>query len=298
MNGEWVKIVDLVLDGERFKDHSVTLNALEELIEYQNLITQTAIELFKRQNPNYKRLPDNFKEKTILRFSKINPGSASFPLEAYFENGEQHELFKDNPITEAVSLTAKTIESLSNGKSLPETLPKNVIPIFSRLGQTLREGEKIKIKPSNTEKIFDFTPEVRSQLISFSEKSYVDKIDLVGNVGAADVIHQTFQLYINEKKNYTIEFSSELEETITTALKEHRYKKLHVVGMGEYYPDGTLKKILSLDRLQELNNIYESKNSFAIIDKILKIMETVPETELNVLPKDFSSNHDFYLTQR
>ena len=141
MPGKWKEIVELKLEGQRFEGHALTLDVLSELIEYQNLVTKTAVELYKRKHPERKYLPHHFEQQTILRFTHIGDGSATLPLEAYFEDGVQMNAFETGPVVEAVELTGKTIECLQQDSPLPENLPKNIIPLFGKLGATLKENE-------------------------------------------------------------------------------------------------------------------------------------------------------------
>ncbi|MFH0988676.1 MAG: hypothetical protein V1799_01530 [bacterium] len=298
MAGKWIEIVELRLEGQRFEGHALTLDVLSELIEYQSLVTKTAVELYKRKHPERERIPRNFEQRTILRFTHIGDGSAVLPLEAYFEDGVQLEVFEEEPVVEAVELTGRTIECLQQDSPLPENLPKNIIPLFGKLGSTLRENEKLHIHPSKS-KAVEYTPEVRARILKFAEKSFEDIVDIVGMVGAADVVHNSFQLYKGEGINFPVAFPVEAEETVTTALKEHRSKKLRVRGWGEFNPDGTLKKIVRVDSLEETSDENQlSIEAPSIVDELLSLVADIPEEEIKKLPKDFSSSHDKYLYNR
>ncbi|MEW5798976.1 MAG: hypothetical protein AB1728_08195 [Bacteroidota bacterium] len=296
MTGKWIEIVSLKLTGDRFNDHSVTLDSLSTLIEYQTLVSETAKSLYKKKFPNRERLPKNFEEKTILRFNRIEDGSASVPLEAYFEESEQDDFFIEKPIIEAVDITKKAIAGIKSDKPFPEDLPKNIIPFIAKLGSSLKENESIKIQVKNQPEV-NYTSEERDKIIKFIDRGYEDAVEISGKVGEVNVVKQSFQLYVNEKENYTIAYSSELEDLITSALKEHRSKKVKIKGRGEYNIQGVLKKILQLDDVIEVKK-EDTENQIlypSIVDELLSIIKDAPPEEIEKLPSDFASNHDRYL---
>jgi hypothetical protein len=298
MSGKWIEIVELRFDGERFSGHALPLDALNELIEYQGIITKTAIELFKKKHPERERISRNFEQSTVLRFTHIGEGSAAIPLEAYFEDDVQLNAFEKEPIVEAVELTGKTVASIQNNKALPDDLPRNVIPLFGRFGSTLKDNERIHIHPRHA-KAVEYNSAVRACILEYAEKGYEDTVDVIGMVGAADVVNRTFHLYQAENIKFPVVFPPEAEEVVTTALKEHRFKKLAIKGWGEYAADGTLKKIVRLDELEEVGQeLIVQDNAGSIVDELLSLVADVPDEELRKLPKDFSSNHDKYLYNR
>jgi len=305
MARQWKEVVRLTLEGPRFADHAIHLPALQELLHYQKIITETAVGLWWAKNQDAGQLPDNFKEKTILRLKEIGEGSASVLMEAQLEEPESGELPLGvarslDPVEEAIEVVTVTIDRVRNDQALPEELPKNVIPLLAYWGRSLAEDELIGIQNPRHPKV-TFTSRERARVINFVEKKYEDTIDIIGTVLAADVKKNRFVIYLNPKDHDGIQvgkFAPEQEAVITEALKEHQTRRLRVKGKGEYaLPEGKLRAITHIDELilPPIGETPFDPTARPIWEEIIEIAERIPEEELDKLPRDLSANLDHYL---
>ena len=131
------KLVTHTFRGDRFDDHGLDVDVLPELIAYKTILVETAKELWRRNHPDRQRLPKNFEDSLSLKFYEIIPGSAAVPLMREIELQEGLLPFEPLPdeLDEAVVLVSDSIESVSKDKPLPQTFPKNIIPLFSEYGK-------------------------------------------------------------------------------------------------------------------------------------------------------------------
>ena len=136
--------------GGRFDDHGLDVDVLPELIAYKTILVETAKELWRRKHTDRQRLPKNFEDSLSLKFYEIVPGSAAVPLMREIEIQDGLLPFEPPPdeLDEAVELVADSVELVSKDKPFPHDFPKNVIPLFSEYGRTLRADEIIELKPA------------------------------------------------------------------------------------------------------------------------------------------------------
>src|SRR2546425_11712784 len=94
MPERWKEVVRLAFKGQRFKDHALDLSALDELVQFQKIVTETAKALWLAANPDRERLPKHFEERIRLCLRKIEEGSAVAPLEVYVGEIKQEDLYE------------------------------------------------------------------------------------------------------------------------------------------------------------------------------------------------------------
>jgi hypothetical protein len=174
--------------GKRFEDHGLDLDVLPDLYAYKELLVATAKELWKRHHPDRQRLPKNFEDSLSLKFSQIQPGSAAVPIYREIETDGQGELWRANEpdeLDQAVELVARAVLAADADQTLPDELPKNVIPLFQGYGSTLREDESFEQQPAKSSTKASYTRESRERLLQFCAPGYTDRVDFVGEVRPA-----------------------------------------------------------------------------------------------------------------
>lgn len=237
--------------GGRFDDHGVDLDVLPDLLAYKTLLVETAKELWRRKNPERERLPKNFEDSLSLKFYEVRAGSAAIPLIREIETENQLFLLDSTPdeLDEAVELIAETVDAAAQDKKLPESLPKNVIPLFESYGKTLREDEWIEQLSAKRSSSARYTFVVRERLGRWFHSVYEDSVDIVGTVTMARVNRPRMAITLDDGREVEAAFRSEDEGVITTALKEHATAKVRVEGRAQFLSGGQIQRIIQVDRV-------------------------------------------------
>jgi hypothetical protein len=285
--------------GKRFEDHSLDLDVLPDLHAYKELLVATAKELWKRHHPDRQRLPKNFEDSLSLKFSQIQPGSAAVPIFREIETDGQGELWSANEpdeLDEAVELVARTVLAADAEETLPDDLPKNVIPLFQTYGSTLREDESFEQRPANSSTKANYTRKSRERVLQFCAPGYTDRVDFVGEVRAVDLAGR-LELWLDDGTKLPAKFATEQEGLVTEALREHSSRRLRVQGTAEYHADGRIKSIATI-RCLEVRPAGETpydETARPIWQVIEEIGATVPPEEWEKVPVDGARNLDHYL---
>jgi hypothetical protein len=296
MKGRWIEIVKLTFKGKRFEDHALDVNALSEIIRFKKIIAETAKVLWREANRK-ERLPKHFEDRTKLFLRRIDQGSAVVPLETFYE--EEEQLFEQEPVElkEAVKLAHKTILAVEQDKPLPDNFPKSLLPDFERWGEDLAEDETIEIIPPGKEAA-RLTPKAHLRLVTFAEMPYEAEAEIEGEVLAADIRLGRCQLWLDEKTGVAVNFIPELEDSITSALKDHHTCHLYIKGRGEYSPQGKLQRITEITEclIKPVSEPTLLNLMAPPIEEILSdLANEIPEEEWDKLPSDLTDNLDHYL---
>lgn len=297
MAGKWKEVVRLTFKGERFRDHAFDLRALSELSQFQKMVAETAKTLWRAANPDRERLPSHFEERVRLCLRRIEDGSATAPLEVFIEEQDQQTFWEPEPVelNDAVNLAREVIEALESDSPLPERFPRTLLPEYAKWGQSLGGDEAVEMQVSEKKPVY-VTVAHRQKLEKLVETPHEDRIDIMGEVFAADVKKGRFQLWIGEDTAVTAVFTPEQEDQVTTALKEHKTARMLVKGSGEYSPQGKLLRIFQLDelRLTALEKHYD-QSARPIEDLLEELARDIPQEEWDKLPSDLNENLDYYL---
>ncbi len=297
MAGQWKKVARLHFKGKRFRDHALDLSALNELRQFQKMVAETAKALWRKSNPG-KNLPRHFEDRTRLCLREIEPGSAVAPLEVYIEEPEQGELWKREPVevNEAIDLAYRVFGAVHEDTSLPEEFPKDLLPEYTGWGQGLSDDEVLEFAPPG-KPAARVTAKVRERLAALAEPPYEDAVDVSGQVLEADVRQKRFQLWLDDTTNVRVSFTDEQETQVTTALKDHEAVRLRVTGRGEFSPQGTLKRVTTVDSLVLVRGEEPEfdEQAPAIEDVLSDLAKDVPDEEWERLPPDLTDRLDDYL---
>ena len=297
MAGKWKEVVRLTFKGERFRDHALDLQALNELSQFQKIVGETAKTLWRLANPGRERLPSHFEQRVRLCLRRIEDGSAAAPLEVFIEEKEQTTFWEPEPveINEAVELTHEVFEALGSDAPLPERFPRALLPEYARWGQSLVDDEAVEMQVSEKKPAY-LTPANRQKLEKLVETPHEDRVEISGEVFEADVKKGRFQLWSGEDTAVTIAFTPEQEDQVTTALKEHKTARMFVKGSGEFSPQGKLIRVLQVDELRLTTSEEQyDKSARPIEDLLNELAKEVPQEEWDRLPSDLNDNLDHYL---
>ena len=285
--------------GKRFEDHGLDLDVLPDLFAYKELLVATAKELWKRHHPDRHRLPKNFEDSLCLKFNQIQAGSTALPIYRELETDGQGQFWRpDAPdeLDEAVQLVAQAVLAANADQTLPDQLPKSVIPLFESYGCTLREDESFEQQPAQGQTKANYTRKSRERLLQFCAASYTDRVDFVGEVRAVDLAGK-FELRLDDGTKLPAKFSPEQEGLVTEALREHASRRLRVKGTAEYHPDARIKGVTKVSQLtiQAVGDVPYDASARPIWEVIAEIGASVPEEEWAKVPADLASNLDHYL---
>ena len=298
MSGQWKEVVRLAFKGKRFHDHALDLSALTELSHFQKMVAETAKTLWRARHPDRERLPKRFEDRTRLCLRRIEEGSAVAPLEVYIEEPEQPELFEREPIeiNQAIDLAHRTFLAAERDEPLPEYVPKDLLREYAGWGRQLAEDEAIEVTPVGKEPA-RFTLASRSRLAAFVEAPHESQVDQIGEVLKADIRQRRFQLWLDGKTGVTVTFSPEQEDKVTSALKDHRTRRLRVKGKGEFSSQGKLQRITKVTELRfhPVGELPYDPTAPRIEDVLAELAREVPEEEWEKLPDDLTDNLDHYL---
>jgi len=269
------------------------------LYAFKELLVTAAKELWRRHHQDRQRLPRHFEDSLCLKFYALQESSVAIPIFREVEASTQQELFEFNQpdeLDEAVKLVTEAISAVGSDQPLPDALPKNVLPLFDNYGRTLREDESFELQPHASSNRASYTPRSRERLLQFCAEGYTDRIDLVGEVRAADLAGK-FELRLDDGTRVPARFSPEQEALVTEALRDHASRRLRVKGTAEFHPDGKLKGIVAVPNLmiQLAGENPFDPNARPIWEVFAEIGASVPPEEWAKLPTDLAKNYKHYL---
>lgn len=299
MSKKKYELVTHIFKGGRFDDHGLDVDVLPELIAYKNILMETAKEIWRRKNAGRQRLPKNFEDSLNLKFYELLPGSTAIPLMREIEGEDQLTIF-DRPkdeLDEAVDVVAGAIESVSRDKPVPAAFPRNVISLFDDYGKTLRQDESFEHKLPEGRTAARYSLKERDGILKLSQAEYQDVVDLLGELRAADLDGGNFALRLADGTKVLGKFSPDQENVITDALREHQSRRLRIKGKAEFYPDGKLKRVASVESItvEPAGTVGYDETARPIWQIISEIGASVPDEEWATIPTDLSKNIDHYL---
>lgn len=125
-----------------------------------------------------------------------------------------------------------------------------------------------------------------------------EHIELRGEVRAADLDARQFSLRLDDGTRIVAEFTTEQEQTITEALREHANRCLRLTGSAEVTRTGKIKRVASIESLAvELREIVKPvPGAKPIWEFIVELGESVPKEEWAKVPTDLARNLHHYLS--
>ena len=299
MRKEQQKLTTLTFNGPSFEDHGLELDVLPELVQYKKILTETAEHLWRLNNPDRTRLPKGFKENFRIKFYKLCEGSTAIPLVREIEYEDEQLSFElYDEFNEAVEVVEEGISAVGEDRTLPENFPKNVIPFFSELGKNLGPEDYIEIQSPKRGNPASFNASVKEKLLGREEKTYEDRVEIVGEVRAADLDGLNFWMRIEDGMKILGKFDAEHEPQIIEALKDHTTCRLNIVGIAEFFHrDGSIKKIIRVDgmNVRPITEKEFDNKARPIWEIVAELGAEVPEKEWEKVPSDLSKDLDHYL---
>ena len=303
MSTPTIPLASLRFDGARFDNHSLDVDCVGELVAYKRLVMECAKELWRRANPGYERLPKGFEERLTLQFAEITPGSAVVPLRRIVVQ-QQSSLdladdFADDEFDQAAALIDDAIAAADSDDLLPAAFPRNVIPLFREFGRSLRDSETLYLQSRHRSVAAPYTAAARERLAAWTEATYEDAVDVVGEVSMANVRGGAFELTVAAGQQAVKgKFSEAQEAEVLIALQAHATTRLRVCGVGEFsQADRQLRKLVRVDSVA-----VASMQAPEYVEGVKPIWETLAEIGASApddawapVPTDLSKRLDHYL---
>ena len=293
-----IPLASLRFDGERFADNALDVDCVGELAAYKRLVMECAKELWRREHPDYERLPKGFEDRLTLRFTEVTPGSAVVPLRRVVIQ-EQPALDFDDEFDRAAALIDDAIMAADGDQLMPASLPRNVIPLFRDFGRSLFDSETLFVQSRHRAVSAPYTAKARKRLAEWTEATYEDVVDATGEVNMANVRGGAFELtLLAGQPPVKGKFTEAQEVEVLNALQSHATTRLRVRGIGEFaQTDRQLRKLLRVDFVAAATNAEP-----AFVEGIRPIWETlaelgasVPDEVWDKVPTDLARRLDHYL---
>ena len=124
---------------------------------------------------------------------------------------------------------------------------------------------------------------------------YLKPVDIVGSVYLINVERRELKLRTDDGFRLPVTFTGEQENRVIAALQMRKQANLKVSGLGEFRPDGVLKRVVSVENF-----------GFALIGReiphgVLTIGERFDALTADILeevwaqiPTDLSERHNYY----
>ena len=181
--------VDLKLTGGRFDRTGFPVSGLAELERLEELISTVAKCLWKRDNPDRIRIPNNFMSQFDLRLVRVDKGSV-LPV---MQRGGSEALFTTTDYFDAsMSVIEDAFAEIINNMRLPAGFPEEAASVMARFGSSFSEDERAIFRASGNQPVV-YSLGVRKRFFgSVRQGLLVQTGAHVGRISALDVDEQTF----------------------------------------------------------------------------------------------------------
>lgn len=299
-NESTIDLATLRFDGARFDGHALDVECTQELVAYRKIVLECAKAIWRRNNPIRERLPKNFEEGFRLQFDRLDDGSASVPLRRVIEGSQAaFDLGNRDEFDEAAQLVDAAIAAGDEDALLPANFPSNVIVLFRDFGTTLREDEVLFTRARHSQNEARYSARSRARLANWTEPTYEDVIEVVGEVQMASVKGQ-FSMLVSEPGQQQVsgKFNTEQEAQVLEALQQHRTTRLSVRGIGEFgTADRQLRRFSRIDRVVRWHpeTVPEGNGVVGLWAKLDAIAEELPIGAWDAVPRDLSLRVDEFV---
>jgi hypothetical protein len=135
------------------------------------------------------------------------------------------------------------------------------------------------------------------KITALKKQSNQKHVELRGEVRAADLDGRQFSLLLDDGTKVVAKFTTEQEQTITEALREHASRRLRLRAKAEVARTGRIKRIASVVSLtvEPTAAVTPVSSSKPIWEMALEIGASVPEEEWAKVPTDLAKNLHHYL---
>lgn len=134
-------------------------------------------------------------------------------------------------------------------------------------------------------------------------KSYREPVEITGSVIQIDTERRTFKMRIDDGLRVTAPYADENKHRVIAVLQDPENKLIKVSGLGQFQPDGTLKRVVKADSIIIAVARWErgeaDPNAPTIRERIDAIISEYPKEFWDDMPTDlvelYLANHGFYV---
>mgnify|MGYP006995476720 CR=1 FL=1 len=238
--------------GERFSQHRMPLDLLEDLETLQKMTIDMAKFIYLEQNEGKKRVPRNFTHGISLELEGLGKGST---IPKIVITALMSGLFPQQNLEYFKQASVRIIQAIENSSDdFNETarLPQQVLSHFNRLGNKLQDDELIEFRPDSTDNKAVYNKENRKKLIiaSSQQKEYNEDTIIKGIITAVDKERKTFELkLLNGQKikgNYDVGHQNEIMDALN---RMEEMQKVIIFANGRFNQQ---YKLMSIDMTEEV----------------------------------------------
>jgi hypothetical protein len=249
MENSKIEIFSPRFDGERFREHRLPLDLLEDLTALQEMTIEMAKFIYLEKHPDRQRVPKNFTQGISFELESLEPGST---IPKIIMIVGMIGMFPHQKVTffeEAKVRIVSAVQAASTDDDISKHAPESVLYHFNKFGKKLRSDEFIEFNPNGINKA-KFTKDTRRKLILASSKSkeYTEDINLRGSIFEMDQDKNTFQIQLVNGKKIEAVYTEHTEEVLKDAfLKYNDNQKVSINGIGKFNKNSKLIKINQID---------------------------------------------------
>jgi hypothetical protein len=259
----------LRLTGGRFEGDGMPLEALTELVAYQQLVVGVAEEVYRSDHPDRQRLPGRFADRLQLRLRVIEQGSAIPVLERIRESGVLMGM--PDEFTRSRDLIEEAVAAIAAGEALPEAFPRRAVVLFNRFGQALRPGEAIELRGPTAPNGPRYTQDVRRQLILKERDTFQAEVSDFGWIIELDTGKMTCMIRLRSAQSVLAPVDDFTFAQVKAALEPNGAgPPVHITGIAEY---DTAGRVIRLDSLRDVSPVEYPEGLAALDSRIAELGE-------------------------
>jgi hypothetical protein len=287
--------------GNRFNDHSIPLDVLEDLGALQSLLIEIAKDVYYEENDK-ERVPNGFSEGVSLKLQDIEDGS-SIPkiFLALAAVGSMNLSNKQSYYEKAKDQVITYVDAMNRSQSPGLDIPERYLHYFDRLGKNLYDDEVLDLSPNSTTKNAKLDKVTRSKVTSRIKSKTQETFEVTGSVPNIDKGKNNFILEKNGLRilcSYNdIVFDDILKafngyfEGVEIKLKgfgvfNHEFRLIELKSIGEtelIYPPNIEERLEELKSLQD--NWMDGQGKAPKADFIDWLKKTITDNlDLELLP--------------
>lgn len=245
--------LEATFTGARFAQHALPVEALQELAEYQTLITEVARALFLEAHPDRRRVTRGFRHAFGLALAGVHGGSAVAELvrnptvPSLSEDGDHFEKARD--------LLNEVIANAAADAPPPTGFPARLLPRFNKFGKSLLSDETLCLQPPGSAPRAVYTSETRTRIL----RRVVEEIELnfTGLVKFASVrVHPIRQAEVSLPDGRVVPcvLSEEHHHSLVAAAPSHERTWFRLVGTAIVDRQDSVRRFLDVEEFERLDD--------------------------------------------
>jgi hypothetical protein len=251
------------------------IEALTELVAYQQLVVGVAKEVYRNDHADRKRLPRGFADRLQLRLRVIEPGSTVPVLERIREPGAL--LRRADEFTRSRDLVEEAVAAIAAGGALPEDFPRQAVVLFNRFGQTLHPDEAIELRKPGAQSGPRYTRDVQRRLVLEELRTFQADVSEIGWVLELDSTRMTCLIRLRSAlraQPVPAPVDDFTFEQVKAAMEPNgEGPPVYVTGIGVYTTAG---HVLRLDSIQDVSPVENPDELEALDSRIAELAELKP----------------------